>query len=673
MAATRIYGFTVTTGGGVGALDRYPVTGGPALADNDMAFGVSSSGFLAYRYNSASVAAELDPYIISPSDNVGRWELVHNNYELDALLVFGNATGYTTATLLIAIYNIAYYGLKTTLLLRPGVWEITDDITFDEYTNIKIPAGATLNIATGKTVTIHGTIECGDYVIFTGDGSVSFSRETPVIPQWFGETGDVSSPYDHIPIRKAIAAAGMYGTVQYKGLYHLSEGIVLGELQKHIGITGVVPWSTAGTGLIFTAAVTGAAVTCNKETHIRDLNIHCEANTTYCIVVDGTATETFLKASNLNIHGGVVCAYVKNSWLTQFTDCMFRYPTSAGLVVDYCYALDLYNCQFNGGEYSMIVTGTPSGSSVSATACSFEEQTKSGVVVWGNYACANLDGCYIETKSDPAGAGTAIATASNTVCNVRGCHVYMTECATFMHATGNTNVVWNVSGTRFALPSISDATSRHMYCLPTSGSVNISGDMMYETSSSVHYLDSYVPTEGFNITLPHNIHYPAEPMQMIGYPLAVKSNVSKLFAMDAGASSTFITPLAVNILSSIIITPYSKEAAQMQAGTNAIYVSSVQERLSLATAPTPADFAPTDIITSGTSIARIVSKTSSTEYIIDLRSGPFEKGVNITSGGNTAVSTGLYYPAVHGYGVTVSTADETNATGAEKFSILVLN
>ena len=71
--AIRYYGFTALTGGGTGALDKYPEALGPALGTDDLAFGLVSGIFYMYRFDATSVAPESSPLVIDPSGGSGKW------------------------------------------------------------------------------------------------------------------------------------------------------------------------------------------------------------------------------------------------------------------------------------------------------------------------------------------------------------------------------------------------------------------------------------------------------------------------------------------------------------------------------------------------------------------------------------------------------------------------
>lgn len=74
----NIYGFTSLTGGTDDSyLDYHD---GDNLSDGDMAFGITSNQFFAYKLSASSGASESFPDVISPDTNAGnkRWILCYN-------------------------------------------------------------------------------------------------------------------------------------------------------------------------------------------------------------------------------------------------------------------------------------------------------------------------------------------------------------------------------------------------------------------------------------------------------------------------------------------------------------------------------------------------------------------------------------------------------------------
>ena len=77
---------------------------------------------------------------------------------------------------------------NATLNLLPGIWTIDDDLTIPVNIILKIPIGAIFLISTGKTLTINGEIDAGNYKIFdyAGTGSIVFKTGIQLKSGWFG-------------------------------------------------------------------------------------------------------------------------------------------------------------------------------------------------------------------------------------------------------------------------------------------------------------------------------------------------------------------------------------------------------------------------------------------------------------------------------------------------------
>lgn len=72
-----------------------------------------------------------------------------------------------------------------TILIAGG--EVTaNTITVASDRAIKVERGGSINVASGKTLTLNGSFEAGKYQVFTGTGSVE--GLTDPLPEWFGTT-----------------------------------------------------------------------------------------------------------------------------------------------------------------------------------------------------------------------------------------------------------------------------------------------------------------------------------------------------------------------------------------------------------------------------------------------------------------------------------------------------
>lgn len=92
------------------------------------------------------------------------------------------------ATLPAAVSTIG--SALVTLRVPAGTWDISADLTIPANIHVQPERGAILNVASGKTLTINGSLEAGDYQIFTwtGTGAVSFTTQRKLKTAWFGNT-----------------------------------------------------------------------------------------------------------------------------------------------------------------------------------------------------------------------------------------------------------------------------------------------------------------------------------------------------------------------------------------------------------------------------------------------------------------------------------------------------
>ena len=106
---------------------------------------------------------------------------------VDVLEVYGGGDAYTDVTLNTALGTVG--SNACIFLLQPGTWVLSENVTIPATIALHVPRGTTLNIAAGKTLTINGTLEAGEYAIFSGTGTIA---GTPKIrtkdPTWFSGT-----------------------------------------------------------------------------------------------------------------------------------------------------------------------------------------------------------------------------------------------------------------------------------------------------------------------------------------------------------------------------------------------------------------------------------------------------------------------------------------------------
>lgn len=91
--------------------------------------------------------------------------------EVDVVQVYGSQSTKTDATLQAAIDAIG--SNQCELVLEPGAWAISNDVTIPATMTVRIPEGVTVTVASGKTLTILGSVLAGPYAIFAGSGSAT--------------------------------------------------------------------------------------------------------------------------------------------------------------------------------------------------------------------------------------------------------------------------------------------------------------------------------------------------------------------------------------------------------------------------------------------------------------------------------------------------------------------
>jgi hypothetical protein len=92
-----------------------------------------------------------------------------------------------------------------TVSAAPGNWVISSNLEIPANVKLKVQSGATISVASGKTLTIHGVLEAPLAKIFTGSGEVIFDTNFAqvVYPQWWGAKGDGVTE-DTNPVQAAI-------------------------------------------------------------------------------------------------------------------------------------------------------------------------------------------------------------------------------------------------------------------------------------------------------------------------------------------------------------------------------------------------------------------------------------------------------------------------------------
>jgi hypothetical protein len=110
--------------------------------------------------------------------------------KLARTLVVGDP-GYLTLSASIAALNVS--GVETVLTVPRGSHSITDNTTVNSNIALRVDKGATITIATTKTLTINGDFQAGLYRVFSLTGTGAVTGLKTAYPEWFGAVGNGST------------------------------------------------------------------------------------------------------------------------------------------------------------------------------------------------------------------------------------------------------------------------------------------------------------------------------------------------------------------------------------------------------------------------------------------------------------------------------------------------
>lgn len=113
--------------------------------------------------------------------------------------------------------------------MAAGTYTFAESYTVPRNVTLSLEDGAELSIASTKTVTIKGSIRAGYSQLFTGDGTVSITQQSPVLVEWWGGYGDDSTDCQ-AAITAALAAIPSAG-----GVLHFSNGTYRVESATYLG------------------------------------------------------------------------------------------------------------------------------------------------------------------------------------------------------------------------------------------------------------------------------------------------------------------------------------------------------------------------------------------------------------------------------------------------------
>jgi len=155
---------------------------------------------------------------------------------VDILQVFGSGTSRSVATINTAIARLG--GANATFLFSTGTWIIDADLTIPANVTIYVPFATTISIDSGKTLTINGHVEAGQYQIFSGSGTAAgFGNNSSITPIWWQEntTPGTTDMTTAVAATASVLVAAGGGVVFFpKGTYAIDEFLIAGTSGTHL-------------------------------------------------------------------------------------------------------------------------------------------------------------------------------------------------------------------------------------------------------------------------------------------------------------------------------------------------------------------------------------------------------------------------------------------------------
>lgn len=97
-------------------------------------------------------------------------------------------------------------------------YSMSQSVTLTSNITLKIEKGAVLSIAAGKTLTINGTLDAGEYQIFSGAGTVTYTGKK--YPEWWGAKDDSGTTDNTSALNSALANGGEIELTAPNGGYY---------------------------------------------------------------------------------------------------------------------------------------------------------------------------------------------------------------------------------------------------------------------------------------------------------------------------------------------------------------------------------------------------------------------------------------------------------------------
>jgi hypothetical protein len=336
-------------------------------------------------------------------------------------VVLWGATGNGTTDDKVAISRVDTWAAFESLPLYfpPGTYLISDDLTISAA--IEMEPGAKFSIASGKTLTISGSIDAGLDQIFSGSGTVSLGKIKEVYPQWWGAKGDGSTD-DTTEIQAAIDSLPTDGGKLFfpNGTYVISSSLVISRagvsnlMVTIVGASRAVTIDNQGLGVAITISTSGAIS--SRASNLESLSITSSTSTGTIglLFIGGSHRWT---VSNVKIDGHTTALSLDGAcYYNYFFSCSF-YGTTNGLLtsktgVEGPNSNEFSNCEFWGAQYG---ADLQAGVGLRFFSCGFEVNSITGMR--SNTQNVGVYSCWFDSNG-PGNKGPHIIWQSNAMTNI---------------------------------------------------------------------------------------------------------------------------------------------------------------------------------------------------------------------------------------------------------------
>ena len=317
----------------------------------------------------------------------------------------------TSSTINAAILEISKN--ERTLLLSPGDWSITTDLTVPSNINLRIERGAKLIVSSGVTVTIKGGFEAplAHVITLIGTGKVDLNtaKIQEIYPQWFGAQGDGTTD-DTIAIQAAIDSGAK--TIFFPASTYLC----------NINIKGTIVLKGEGINSTILRGYNNTAVIANNNgmidsAFVNILNIRVEAHkshTGFAIDLQGSGVAPFtgMRYGCLdNVY--VVSSFgkgikIERCWVVELNKVRTSTYKTALEILNGCNAINIVNSALIGSkdlsaaslkDAVVRIYGSPiEHSSINFRGTTFEDGRAEAIYA-RNIKGITVDGCYFENDA----------------------------------------------------------------------------------------------------------------------------------------------------------------------------------------------------------------------------------------------------------------------------------